>query len=121
MKKREIKQGEVYMCDLKDAVGSEQKGIRPCLVISTNPLNSSSPNVIIIPISSSLNKKDILNHYCLFKDKYDWFTHKNNIVLLNKIRDVSKIRLERYLGIIDGSDIEEIINLLDYNWHEHYR
>lgn len=118
MKKKEIRQGDVYMCDLGEAVGSEQKSIRPILVISCDSLNINRSNVIIVPITSSTSKKNMINHYCLSKDKYGWFTHKSNIALLECIRDVSTIRIERYLGTIDQKDITEILKLIIYDFIE---
>lgn len=120
MAKREIRQGDVYMCNLGESVGSEQKNTRPILIVSTNSLNENRSNVIIAPITSSMNKKNMINHYCLFKDKYDWFTHKNNIALLECVRDISNIRLERYLGTIDEHDINEITKLIIYDFVEYH-
>lgn len=119
MRKREIKQGEIYMINLdKDSVDSEQSKIRPCLVVSTTSLNSNRSNVIIVPITGSTQKKDMINHYCLFKDKYDWFTRKNNIVLLECVRDISVSRLERFVGEIDKIDLDRILDLIIYDFKE---
>lgn len=119
MDKREVKQGDVYICNLGEAIGSEQKNTRPILVVSTNSLNMNRSNVIVVPITSSMNKKNMINHYCLFKDKYKWFTHKNNIALLECVRDISNVRLERYLGTIDETDIKEITKLIIYDFIEY--
>ena len=43
MKKREIKQGDIYYCNLSgDTIGSEQKLGRPVIVLSLNILNNSA-------------------------------------------------------------------------------
>lgn len=120
MKKREIKQGDVYMCNLDgDSIGSEQKCTRPIIVVSVDNLNENRSNVIIVPITSSVNKKSMINHYCISNDKYDWLSHKNNIALLECVRDVSKGRLERQLGTIDDLDLSEILKLIIYDFVEY--
>ncbi|MCP4660033.1 MAG: type II toxin-antitoxin system PemK/MazF family toxin [bacterium] len=44
--------GEIWMFDLNPKKGREQKGIRPCLVVSTDALNRSDfGTVIVSPIT----------------------------------------------------------------------
>jgi mRNA interferase MazF len=46
--------GEIWMFDLDPKKGREQKGVRPCLVVSTDALNRSAfGTVIICPITTS--------------------------------------------------------------------
>jgi len=46
--------GEVWMCDLNPKKGREQKGVRPCLVVSTDALNRSEfGTVIVCPITTT--------------------------------------------------------------------
>ena len=81
--KRNIKQGEIYMVNLgENNVGSEEKGVRPCVIISAEMLNKNRNNVIVIPITSSTTKKDMINHYELQKENYD-FSHSSSIMFIN--------------------------------------
>jgi mRNA interferase MazF len=46
--------GEVWLFDLNPTRGREQKGVRPCLVVSTDALNRSDfGTVIICPITTT--------------------------------------------------------------------
>jgi mRNA interferase MazF len=46
--------GEVWMFDLNPKKGREQKGVRPCLIVSTDALNRSDfGTVIICPITTT--------------------------------------------------------------------
>lgn len=46
--------GEIWMFDLNPKKGREQKGVRPCLIVSTNALNKSDfGTVIICPITTT--------------------------------------------------------------------
>lgn len=119
MKKREIKQGDIYYCSLDvDAIESEQCGTRPVVVLSCNTLTSNRNNVIIVPITSSKQKKYMINHYCLDKVNYEELTSETNIVLLECIRDISKSRLERKLGTLSEYDLQCILDLIIYDFKE---
>ena len=54
MERRTILQGEVYVCEL-DGIDSEQKGEKLCIVLQLDIINRTSPNVIIVPITSKIN------------------------------------------------------------------
>lgn len=47
--------GEVYLIDFKGR-GSEQKGLRPGLVVQNNKGNEYSPNIIVLPLTTNLKK-----------------------------------------------------------------
>lgn len=116
--KRTILQGEVYVCDLSnDAVGSEQKGKRPCVVIQLDILNRTSSNVIIVPITSRPKKK-LPTHIILDKENYDFLFYKYNTVLCENIRSISKDRLGKLIGRITDSDLKKILKAKDYAFIE---
>ena len=54
---RRIKRGEIYYADLGVTVGSEQRGIRPVLIIQNDIGNKYSPTTIVAPITSRVGKK----------------------------------------------------------------
>ena len=51
-KKGHIWRGDIYYADLRPAIGSEQDGVRPVLVIQNNVGNRFSPTVIVASITS---------------------------------------------------------------------
>ena len=113
-KKKEIKQGDVWMVDLSiDSIDHEQSGIRPCIVLQQNHLNDTSGNVMIAPITSQLKKEQPF-HYFLYKENYPFFSKSKNIVLTECMTCVSKGRLERLLGKVFYKDITGIIENMKY-------
>ena len=63
-----VERGDIYLTDLgreKDVVGSEQFGVRPAVVTSSNFLNRRSPTVIVAAITSELKKTGMDSHYIL--------------------------------------------------------
>lgn len=111
-KNKIIKQGEIYFVSL-DGIDSEQQNSRPCLVISADVRNLNSDNVFIFPITHA-KKKAQPCHYLLLKDDYPFFTYKENIVLCEEGRSVSKRRLQRKLGMISDKDISNILEVKNY-------
>ena len=112
-KKKEVKQGEVWMCNLPTGDDSEQQNVRPCIIISANIRNESSPNVFVFFFFFSKKKMQPC-HYVLYKKNYPFFTYKENTVLCEEGRSISKNRLERQLGIIFSKDIIEILKCKEF-------
>lgn len=116
--KRIVHQGEVYMVNIDDTVGSEQdiKG-RPCIIVQNDIGNEFSKTTIIVPLTKR-NKKEIPTHYLLKKDEYS-FLEYDSLVLGEQIRCIdSKARnLERKIGEINEKDLKEIINTILKNFN----
>jgi mRNA-degrading endonuclease toxin of MazEF toxin-antitoxin module len=115
---KDIKQGDIFMVNLSDGKESEEQGVRPCVCLSTDSLNKNRSNIIIAPITSK-NKKKMINHYIIPKDRYDFFIYENNTILLECLRDISIKRLERKLGCLGDDDICNIVNRTFYNFIEY--
>ncbi|CAM3824753.1 mRNA interferase [Deinococcus saxicola] len=45
--------GDLLLADLEPAVGSEVSKTRPCVVVSNNRANLTSPTVTVVPITSN--------------------------------------------------------------------
>lgn len=108
MNDRTIRQGEIYICRLDDNTDSEQGGERPCLILQVNALNNTSPNTIVVPITSK-RKKSLPSHYILDVTKYTFLIYRTNTVLCECIRTLSKAKIGKYIGSIDEYDLEEIL------------
>jgi mRNA interferase MazF len=48
-----IQRGHVYWVDLEPTAGSQQRGRRPCLVLTVDPINAIRRTVGVIPLSTS--------------------------------------------------------------------
>ncbi len=109
--KRVPKRGCVYECDLGVGVGSEMQKKRPCIVISNNGANKTSPNVIVIPVTH-----DNSNLPCMVP--LQEYTDSNGIVLdgsanTSCIVCVSKARLGNLIIQLDKKDLEAVEESLE--------
>lgn len=50
-RRRHVNRGQVYRCNFGYCIGSEMEKERPAVIISQNAMNSSSGNVIVVPIT----------------------------------------------------------------------
>lgn len=116
MKKRIIRQGDIYMCDL-DGIDSEQQGVHPVLIVSIDILNNTSKNVVVFPITHQ-RKKPMPFHFMLYKEDYPFFLYNNNMIQPDCVRHISKRRLQRYLGTISTEDLQAILRNKEYVYVE---
>ena len=103
-----ILKGQIFLADFSCGVGSEQVGLRPCVVVSNNIGNRFSPTVIIAPMTTKGMRKRPLPTHCSFPS-IDGLSEPS-FVLLEQIRTVDKQRLKEKVGQLTP----EQIGKLDY-------
>ena len=106
---RKINRGDLYYAELgeSNAVGSEQTGIRPVVVIQNNIGNEHSPTVIIAPVTSkTIEKAKLPTH--IFLKGYAKRLVKNSLVLLEQMRVIDKTRLTEKIDYLRYDIMQEI-------------
>ncbi len=101
-----IERGEIYLADLNPAIGSEQSGIRPVLIIQNDIGNYYSHTTIVASITSDIRHKPNLPTHVFIKAR-EGLNH-NSIVLLEQIRTIDKKRLIRKLGVLKHFEMKTI-------------
>jgi mRNA interferase MazF len=94
-----IKRGDIVLAKLESVKGSEQGGIRPCLIIQNNISNEFSPLTIIAPITSKIYTKNYPTN--VFLEKYDSNLDKDSNILLNQVRATDKSRIIKRISNLD--------------------
>jgi mRNA interferase MazF len=89
---RQIQAGDIYMVDLDPIRGSEQSGIRPVLVISTDLMHLKSKRIIICPITGNM---DVWTTKVLLPEA----AKTSGMVLTDQVRAVD--RQERVLRYVE--------------------
>lgn len=105
----DIKRGELYYADLSPVVGSEQGGVRPVLVVQNNVGNKYSPTVIVVAITSQINKAKIPTHIEL---STEYGLTKDSVLLTEQIRTLDKRRLKEKIGVLDEKCMKNVDNAL---------
>lgn len=97
--------GDIYLMAF-DGVGSEQKGTRPSVVFQNNTGNEHSPNVIALPLTSSIKKLHLPTHVFLEASRYG--LPLDSVVLCENPQRMSKSRLIKYVTKLDEKAMREI-------------
>lgn len=104
----EIKRGDIYYADLGRACNtSEQKGIRPVVVIQNNSGNKYSSTVIISPLTSKLKKINLPVHIYILKDNINNLKY-NSVLLLEQIITIDKIKLTEKIGTLNKETLSKV-------------
>jgi len=99
-----VKRGDIYFVDLPAAIGSEQQGCRPCLIVQNDTGNHFSPTVVVAAITSKW-KKDLPTHQML-PDSCGLTIP--SYVLLEQLRTIDKVRLQHYVGRLDNATMRGV-------------
>ena len=101
-----VKRGDIFLADLSAYQGSEQKGVRPVLIIQNNKGNKYSTTTIVACLSSKIeNKAHLPTHYILPERiglKY------RSMVLCEQIRVIDKKRLLKKISKLSKLDMKHI-------------
>lgn len=130
MIKSDIKKGDIYYASLNPAIGSEQKGERPVVVLQNDCGNKYSPTVIVAPLTKIIKKEKLPTHILIYSND---FLRYNSLILLEQIRVIDKSRIISYMGslldyqldkvnraLVDVFDFDIISYLKTYGIGENY-
>ena len=105
-----VKKWEIYFISLDPTKGSEQKGVRPVLVISNDAVNSHLPIFTCIPFSSIKEGEKIYPTEIYFSKEESGLS-KDSVLMLHQIRTVSLSRVtNKKIGEIKDDVLKERIN-----------
>ncbi len=104
-------QGAVFYANLSNGIGSEQKGIRPVIIIQNNNYNSKSPTVIVAPITTKSDKKSaMITHIPIHND----YENIDCMVLVEQILTIDTSRLLCYMYNATDKVMNDINNALSF-------
>ena len=114
--------GDIYMCDFGEPYAHEQGYIRPAIVVRNHKTDINYFTTIVVPCTSK-SKKPREGNYSLILSPDTMINYnpervsskKNTTVLTEKIREVDKSRLLRYMGTLKPETMQELqdkINLV---------
>ena len=101
-----VARGELYTADLDPVVGSEQGGLRPVLVIQNDMGNRYSPTVIVLAITSQIQKARLPTHVLLPAAGHG--LERDSVVLAEQVRTLDKRRLRERIGCLNPIDMAQV-------------
>jgi len=101
-------QWAVFQANLDPAVGSEQAGMRPVLVVSNEGYNQNIQNVTIVPLTST--KRDLYpSEIILPREKAG--QPQESIIMAHHLRTISKQRLGKLFGYLEDTRLQQQVQL----------
>ncbi|MFH0768944.1 MAG: type II toxin-antitoxin system PemK/MazF family toxin [Chloroflexota bacterium] len=95
-------QWAVIQANLNPAIGTEQSGTRPVLIVSNEEFNQAMPNVTVLPLTST-RRRLYPSETLLPEGKAG--QPLESIIMAHQIRTISKQRLGRLLGYLDDAQL----------------
>lgn len=97
--------GEVWQADLDPAIGHEQAGTRPVIVVSADPFNENSSRLaIVVPVT----RTDRGNPFNVPIDPQAGGLRYRSFAMCEMIRSISNDRIHYRIGTIDQHSMDEI-------------
>lgn len=100
-----MRQREIWLADLNPVKGSEQRGIRPVVIVSGNTMNDNLEICIVCPLSSKI--KNYAGCVVLKPDNTNGLDMDSEIITF-QIRTISGHRLLRKLGEITKNQLDGV-------------
>lgn len=101
----EVKRFDIVQADLSGAIGSEQGGIRPVLIIQNDTGNLYSSTTIVMPFSTKTFKNPNQPTHTLIRKSADTGLKMDSILLGEQMRVISNQRIKKKIGTV--TDIKE--------------
>ena len=98
------RRGEIWMVNFNPGRGSEQKGIRPSLIVQNDTGNQYSSTTIVAAITSTLKKYPVT----VILDQRTTGLRAKSMVNLAQILTIDKGRLIRRMGIVGVDKMREV-------------
>jgi len=96
----------VMLADLDPVRGSEQRGLRPVLIVSNEEFNQAMPNVTVVPLTST--RRRLYPSEVLLPSGHAGLTH-DSIAMAHQIRTISKERLRDVWGHVDELSLRQAV------------
>jgi len=105
----EIKRGDIFWGNLEPSMGSEQRGVRPLLIIQNDLRNKYSTTTIVAPLTSNMLKKEYPTN--VFIGSFAGLK-KDSTILLNQVRTLDKKRIIKKIGSLDNFTMHKVDNAI---------
>ena len=103
-----VNKWEIYFYNLDPTQGSEQRGTRPVLIISTDAVNHNLPVSTVLPLSS-VKENDRIYPTEVMLTQSQTGLPKLSVAMLQQIRTISHERLMNKVGTITDETVHDKI------------
>lgn len=106
---KHLNQFDIWQVDLNPTKGSEQQGIRPCLILQTNASGNYGRTTLIAPITSKKTETIYPFEVKIEASNYNKLPALSKIKF-DQIRVIDKSRLVKKIGVIEKKYFSAILS-----------
>lgn len=101
-----IERGTIVLLALDPTVGHEQRGVRPCVVVSDPDVIADQrfPLIAIVPVTGTLGEGAL---YPMLQPGRSGLA-KASCALIDHLRSVDKRRVRRVFGVVSSSELDAL-------------
>ncbi len=100
----DLKQYSIVLVNLDPTIGSEIKKTRPCVIISPNELNKYLKTIVVVPMTTNLNK---------YPTRISVKSNgKNGMMAIDQIRTIDKSRIIKTFDKLKSSEIRKLKDII---------
>jgi mRNA interferase MazF len=100
-----LNRGDICLINFNPAKGGEMGKLRPAIVISDSMDNEILNTIIVIPLSTVIEKDALPYRYLITKREK---LEKNCDACIYEIRALSKVRVKEKLAVLNNQEVEII-------------
>jgi mRNA interferase MazF len=100
-----LNRGDICLINFNPAKGGEIGKLRPAIVISDSMDNEILNTIIVIPLSTVIEKDALPYRYLITKREK---LEKNCDACIYEIRALSKVRVKKKLAVLNNQELEVI-------------
>ncbi len=102
----DFRRGDIVIVNLESTKGSEQRGVRPCIILQNDVGNKFSPTTIIAPLTSRKMSKSYPTNVELLRS--DSHLEKDSTIMLNQITTIDKSRISRKVSSLSSDLMSKV-------------
>lgn len=99
------RRGQIHWVDFSPALGSEQAGKRPAVVVSNDVANRNSTVVTVVPLTRTIPRKNYPQNVTLEANRP---LPEPGTILCGQVRTVSKERFRGYRADLSAEQVEQV-------------
>jgi len=99
-----VRRGDIWLVNFNSGRGSEQKGIRPALIVQNDIGNQYATTTIVAAITTTLKKYPVT----VFMDRHEGGLKEPSMVNLAQVLTLDKVRLMKRLGSVKIEKLSEV-------------
>ena len=111
-KQAEVLRGRIFLADLNDTRASEQRGIRPVVILQNDLGNERSTTTIVAPITTKAEKKANMLTHIPFHNIQDDI---DVMILLEQVTTIDKVRILCYMGEVPEEVMQQVEKALRHS------